>query len=246
MNGMYRIGTLTLLWALLAVCFFPDPAIVRTAPGSSLDTLSTKASKVILRGSAKDRQIALTFDDGPDPRFTPQILDVLKKHHVKGTFFLMGSKVAKYPDIVRRIKREGHVIGNHTYWHPNLVKLNPGRIRKEVLQTEKVLNEVIGFHPHLFRAPYGSLNEHVIAELEKLDYAVIGWSIDTLDWKSLTAKEIQKNVYDFLHPGAIILMHSGGHWTQDLSGTVEALKVIIPQLKKKGMQFVTVPQLTPR
>lgn len=198
---------------------------------------------VVLRGSYTDKRVALTFDDGPDRRFTPQVLDKLKKYNAKATFFLMGSRAKALPEITRRISNEGHTIGNHTYWHPKLFKESIDRARWEVTETESALKEIIGYKPALFRAPYGGLNEGLVETFQKMNLSVVGWSVDSLDWMELNAEEVQKNVLSNVQPGSIILMHSGGHWTQDLSGMIKALDVIIPQLQKDGIEFVTVPEL---
>ncbi|OEF96282.1 polysaccharide deacetylase family protein [Desulfuribacillus alkaliarsenatis] len=198
---------------------------------------------MVLTGSLLDDKIALTFDDGPDPRFTPLILDVLKQYNARATFFVMGSRAVAYPDIIRRMENEGHVIGNHTYWHPNLVRHEVERTRWEVLETEKVLNDILGYRPRLFRAPYGALNTDVVQELARQDFSVVGWSVDSLDWRQLPADEIARNVLGNVHPGAIVLFHDGGDWTMDLTGTVNSLHEIIPVLQQEGMSFVTVPEL---
>lgn len=198
---------------------------------------------VVLRGSFEDKRVALTFDDGPDRRFTPQVLDVLKKHDVKATFFLMGSRIKALPDVTRRIDQEGHSIGNHTYWHPKLFRESTDRMKWEVTETDDVLNQVVGFRPKLFRAPYGGLTEELVENMAEMDLTVVGWSVDSLDWMQLSAEEVQKNVLSNTQPGSIILMHSGGHWTQDLSGMVKALDQIIPKLKQDGIEFVTVSEL---
>jgi peptidoglycan/xylan/chitin deacetylase (PgdA/CDA1 family) len=200
-------------------------------------------SVLVLRGPTNVQRVALTFDDGPDQRFTPQVLDVLKKHQVPATFFLIGARVTALPDVTRRIAEEGHAIGNHTYWHPKLWEESADRIRWEATETDRAIREIAGYSPKLFRPPYGGLNDDILKLLSEMNYSVIGWSVDSLDWKQIPADEVESNVLSNMHPGAIILMHSGGHWTQDLSGMIEALDRIIPKLKKEGVEFVTVPEL---
>lgn len=217
---------------------------VRKPHPISNDTLDRKYPNIVaLRGPRTSKYVALTFDDGPDRRFTPRVLDVLKRHDVKATFFLMGSRAKALPDVTKRIRNEGHDIGNHTYWHPNFEKESIGRLEWEVLETEKVLEDIVGYRPKLFRSPYGFLNEPIVRKLGQMNSMAIGWSVDSLDWMQLDSNRVQKNVLSNMHPGAVVLMHSGGHWTQDLSGMVEALDAIIPRLKKDGMTFVTVSEM---
>jgi peptidoglycan/xylan/chitin deacetylase (PgdA/CDA1 family) len=200
-------------------------------------------SVVVLRGNLDSNQIALTFDDGPDPRYTPQVLDKLKKHGVKATFFVMGSRANAHREIMKRTISEGHEIGNHSYWHPNFPKEELGRINWEINETDRVLEDVVGYKPRLFRAPYGALNEGLVERLIDLNNIAVTWSVDSTDWMQLTSEQVQKNVLGNVHPGAIILMHDGGHWTMDLSGMIKSLDVIIPKLKGDGMKFVTIPEM---
>lgn len=197
-----------------------------------------------LQGSTTQNRVALTFDDGPDPRFTNDILDVLNQYNVPGTFFLMGSRAVAYPEIVTRIQSEGHVIGNHTYFHPNLVdESSLETLEREVTRTEDALNDIIGFRTRLFRPPYGFLYNELVEKLAEMNYLVIGWSVDSLDWQEDPPEVIASNVLGITHPGAIILMHDGADWDGDRTNTIEALKQIIPTLQEQGYEFVTVPEL---
>lgn len=198
---------------------------------------------VVLRGSLLDNKVALTFDDGPDIRFTPQVLDVLNEYQVKATFFLMGARAAEHANIVRRMNDEGHAIGNHTYWHPNLAEESIERAHWEITSAEDVLFQILGYRTRLFRPPYGNLTREIVELLESLNYAVILWNVDSLDWKQPGADVIADFVTANAGPGSIILMHDGGHWTMDLSGTVNSLHQIIPSLQQKGLEFVTIPEL---
>ncbi|MBN6886578.1 peptidoglycan-N-acetylglucosamine deacetylase [Cytobacillus horneckiae] len=198
---------------------------------------------VVLHGSPMKNQVALTFDDGPDTRFTPQVLDVLAKHDVKATFFLIGSRAKAHKEITKRIHDEGHAIGNHTYWHPNLPKEHLGRLHWELTETEQVIMGITGFKPRLFRSPYGALNDEMVKMLGEKNNTVIGWNVDSLDWKQQGADIISDNVLSNVGFGSIILMHDGGDWSMDLSGTAQSLNKIISKLKKDGAKFVTVPEL---
>ena len=197
-----------------------------------------------LQGPTDQNQIALTFDDGPDSRFTNDVLDVLNQYNVPATFFLLGSRAVAYPEIVTRIQNEGHMIGNHTYFHPNLVdESDMATLEREVIRTEDALNDIIGYRTKLFRPPYGFLYNELVEKLAELNYSVIGWSVDSLDWQEEPPEVIASNVLDIVHPGAIILMHDGADWDGDRTNTIESLHQIIPTLQEQGYEFVTVPEL---
>ncbi|WP_078378478.1 polysaccharide deacetylase family protein [Sutcliffiella halmapala] len=197
-----------------------------------------------LQGSTDQKRVALTFDDGPDQRFTNDVLDVLNEYNVPATFFLLGSRAVAYPEIVTRIQNEGHVIGNHTYFHPNLVdESDLNTLEREVTRTEDALYDIIGYRTHLFRPPYGFLYNELVEKLAEMQYLVIGWSVDSLDWQEDPPEVIASNVLDIVHPGAIILMHDGADWDGDRTNTIESLHQIIPTLQEQGYEFVTVPEL---
>ncbi|NEW05495.1 polysaccharide deacetylase family protein [Paenibacillus sp. SYP-B3998] len=196
-----------------------------------------------LRGSSHEKKVALTFDDGPDTKFTPKVLDALKAHHVKATFFLLGSKANAHPDMVRRIVNEGHVIGNHSYSHANLPTLSVDGFQSQIEQTENVLQNLIGYTPKLIRPPYGAINEEQVKWVADHHYLIVNWNVDSLDWKSLKSAQVLQNIMQQTKPGSIILQHSGGADSQDLSGTVQAIEPLIRKLKTSGYSFVTVPEL---
>ena len=216
----------------------------RQQPLTHYDLQKKYPETVILHGPSTAKKIAITFDDGPDPRFTGQVLDVLKQYNVPATFFLMGARANAYPDIVKRINEEGHIIGNHSYWHPNLVEeADIGTLEREISRTEATLNKIIGYRPKLFRPPYGFLYEALVEYLVKKEFSVIIWTVDSLDWKEDPPEKIANKVIKETHPGAIILMHDGGEWDADRTNTIKSLRLIIPELQKEGYEFVTVPQL---
>lgn len=195
------------------------------------------------QGPTNEKKIALTFDDGPDSVYTPQILDILQKEKIKATFFLIGSRAQLFPDVVKRIDKEGHVIGNHTMNHPNIIKLNVEQTRKEIEEGEKAIYELVSYRTALFRSPYGSLNADKVKEVEKLKYKIIAWNVDSLDWKSLTAEQVKYNILENAKSGSIVLQHSSGSEKEDLTGSVAALQEIITILKKEGYKFCTVSEL---
>ncbi len=222
-----------------------NPERNRQQPVSNIELQQRYPEIVVLQGPATTNRVALTFDDGPDPRFTEQVLDILAENNVPATFFVMGSRAIAYPEIVQRMVADGHIVGNHTYFHPNLVKEGDlATLEREVTRTEDTLQEIIGYRTRLFRAPYGFLYNELVEKIAELNYSIIVWSVDSLDWQEDPPAVIAGNVLDNVHPGAIILMHDGGDWDADRTNTIESLREIIPRLKEQGYEFVTVPTLT--
>lgn len=198
----------------------------------------------ILQGPTDQNRVALTFDDGPDPRFTEDVLNVLSEYNVPATFFVLGSRAVAYPELVQRMMNEGHIVANHTYFHPNLVEEGDiPTLEREVRRTEDAINEILGYRPSLFRPPYGFLYEELVEKLAELQYRVIGWSVDSLDWQEDPPEVIAENVLSNVQPGAIILLHDGADWDGDRTNTIAALRQIIPALQEQGFEFVTVPEL---
>ncbi|WP_067715308.1 polysaccharide deacetylase family protein [Ferroacidibacillus organovorans] len=189
------------------------------------------------------KKVALTFDDGPDDLYTPQILSILKREHVHATFFVLGIHVQKYPHVILRIKNEGHAIGNHSYDHDNLQKASSWHILWEVERTERLLKKTVRVTTRLFRAPYGNVNNAMLRQLGKRGYQVVNWSVDSQDWRSLSAKQVLQNTLPAVNPGSIILMHCAGNPKEILTGTVQALPELIHTLRSRGYAFVTIPEL---
>ncbi len=216
----------------------------RGFPQRKIVDLSSMFPELFFReGSQNVKRVALTFDDGPDSLYTPQILDVLKEYKVKATFFLIGKRADLFPDVVKRMVNEGHIVGNHTWSHPNIVKLDNGAMLKEIRDAEEALSKLTGYRTALFRSPYGSIDEKRIKEIGKLNYKIIAWNVDSLDWKSLTAEQVKYNILENVKEGSVILQHSSGSKEENLTGSVAALRDIIVTLKKEGYQFVTIPEM---
>ena len=181
----------------------------------------------------ENKLIALTFDDGPNYN-TNKVLEALKEHNVPATFFILGNKIKDNEHILKRIKKEGHEIGNHTYNHKILTRLKENNITEEIKSTSNLIYEVTGTYPKLLRPSYGIVNKKV----RKLsNYPIIIWDIDTLDWKYHNSNRIAKRVLSKVTDGDIVLMHD------IYSSTANALKIIIPELKNRGYTFVTVSEL---
>ncbi|WP_166242742.1 polysaccharide deacetylase family protein [Paenibacillus turpanensis] len=196
-----------------------------------------------MSGSKKEKQVALTFDDAPDDKFTPQVLDILKENGVKATFFVVGWRADKYPDIVKRMVKEGHIIGNHSYGHANLSKLNDTEYQKELDKTQASIRKTAGYEPRLLRPPYGEITESEAEWAINQGFTIVHWNVDSEDWRQIASDKVIHNVFKDVRAGSIILQHSGGGVGQDLSGTVQALPKIIERLKSEGYKLVTLPEL---
>src|SRR6266516_95608 len=198
--------------------------------------------RILYSGNTQLREIALTFDDGPDPNYTPQILDVLQRYGIKATFFCIGRQVEAYPQIVRQEYEAGHVIGNHSWTHPDLGLLPASDILSELNQTFGAIQEVIGVQLAFFRPPYGSLSTQVLAQACHLGVTTVMWNAgeDARDWSRPGVKFIIRQILSLVRNGSIILMHDGGG---DRSQTVAALPVIIQRLQDRGFQLVTIQQM---
>lgn len=191
-------------------------------------------------GSREEKIIALTFDDGPHPKETHQILDVLDKYKVKGTFFVVGKHANWYSAPLIRAAKEGHEIGNHTFSHPDISNLSSEDIKREIKECEDTLVKLTGKKPALFRPPYGSYSEKKLGEIAKeCGYKIILWTtIDAKDWKNPPSSQISHIIINKAQNGDIILLHDYG-----TENTVKALDTIIPEMMKKGYKFVTVSEL---
>jgi peptidoglycan/xylan/chitin deacetylase (PgdA/CDA1 family) len=187
---------------------------------------------------SRHKAIALTFDDGPWPTTTTQILDILKKNNIKATFFWVGRYLQVYPELGKKVAAAGHAIGNHT-WNHQYIKYNEDGAAREIDRTSALIEELTGVKTSMFRPPGGILNNGLVAYAQKKNYAVVMWSADSLDWRSAT-QSLMENVMRQANSGGIVLMHDGGG---NRSRTVEALPDIIAKLRKEGYTFVTVPEL---
>jgi peptidoglycan-N-acetylglucosamine deacetylase len=200
-------------------------------------------------GHSAKKQLALTFDDGPDDSWTPRVLDVLRRHHVPGTFFVVGDQAQKFPQLVSREFAEGHVIGNHTFLHPNLKETSEARLSAELNSTQRVIESITGRGTRLFRAPFDTDTSPTepaqllpLHQVSQQGFVIAGGDIDSADYTTPGADVIVNNITKCLKPNGpnIIVLHDGGG---DRSQTVEALDKLIPSLQQQGYTFSTVADL---
>ena len=182
--------------------------------------------------------IAMTFDDGPQAKLTPKLLDLLAAHHIKATFFVIGENVAQHPDIVARAAREGHEIGNHSWSHPKFGKMSDQSVRRELQRTDDAIKSATGTRPTLMRPPYGSLTARQKRWIhDEFGYEIILWDVDPFDWKRPGPAVVRNRIVKETRPGSIVLSH-------DIHpGTIDAMPATLDQLEAKGFKFVTVSEL---
>lgn len=192
-----------------------------------------KVEKIRKNLDADKPMVALTFDDGPYGKVTNRIVKTLKKHDARATFFVVGNRIPKYPEALKNAAKNGNQIGTHTYVHANLSKMKKSAIKKEMKNAISSIEKVIGEPPSILRPPYGSINNKVC---ETVGLPMICWNVDTEDWKKKSKKAILKECKN-ISDGDIVLMH-------DLyTNTAVAVERLIPALKKKGYQLVTIEEL---
>lgn len=228
--------------ALLAAALCLLIALARCAARVIPAMIVTEADVIIRHVPVSEKAIALTFDDGPDGDFTPRILEVLRAHGAKATFFVVGKQVEYYPEILRQIAADGHEIGSHTYSHPKLSGLSEARLRSELARTADLIRVACGVAPACFRPPFGVIGAGAIQVVRDSGYAIVLWDreLDSRDWERPGVDRIVERVVSNARPGGIVLMHDGGGCR---SQTVAALGKILDQLAAQGYRFVTVSEL---
>jgi len=230
---------------LLPLSFYAGPSFPKNArPYGALlaknlyaRDLGDKFNKV-MRGDTRRPRLALTFDDGPHPASTLQLLDILRRTHTPATFFLVGEQVQKYPGLVRLEVAEGNEVANHTYDHVNLTVIPPELVAYEVQRCDAALEKATGAPVRFFRPPGGEYNGEVLREVAKHGFITTLWTNDPGDFSRLPASVIEKRTLAHLENGGIILLHDG------IPETLEALPAIIAGARRRGFQFVTVSRLT--
>ena len=191
------------------------------------------------------RKLALTYDDGPNDPHTQRLLEVLAKHSVRATFFVIGRFARQRPDIVRELVRAGHAVGNHTFSHPNLIFTSAERTRKELAECQQALLEATGESPRLFRPPFGGRRPGTLQMVRAAGLQPVMWNVTGYDWSAPPADAIVGKVSHQIGGGDVILLHDGSHagMGADRSQTVIATDRIIAKYKAEGYEFVTIPEM---
>jgi peptidoglycan/xylan/chitin deacetylase (PgdA/CDA1 family) len=227
---MWYFAVLTIIIAYLAVyCIIPNIWL-------------RSYSKSVLRYVNRDvLKVSLTFDDGPNPEYTPQILGILKNYGVKATFFLVGKNALLYPDIVKTIQDDGHTIGTHSFSHIHAWLMLPGAIFKDFTKSCSAIKKITCEQPLWYRPPWGTFNLIVPFTAKKFGLTTVYWSVSAHDWKAYTSPEnIANTVITKVKPGAIIVLHDNGDNHYAPQKTADALPMIISSLKHQGYKFVTL------
>jgi|HubBroStandDraft_6_1064221.scaffolds.fasta_scaffold734711_1 peptidoglycan/xylan/chitin deacetylase (PgdA/CDA1 family) len=191
------------------------------------------------------RQLALTYDDGPNDPYTLRLLEVLAKHNIHATFFLIGRYIRQQPQIAREIIQAGHIVGNHTFTHPLLIFKSEAEIRQELIQCRDALQDAIGKPSNLFRPPFGGRRPATFRVARELGLEPVMWNVTGYDWNAPPSAAIERKVAKQIRGGNVILLHDGGHKQigADRSQTVIATDHLIARYKSEGYEFVTIPQM---
>lgn len=192
----------------------------------------------------KRKAVAFTFDDGPNPLYTPQVLDIFRQAgpKAKATFMLIGTQLEQSPETARQIHEEGHEIANHTYTHPHLTELSEEECREELLRNEELILKTIGVKPKVMRPPYFSYNDEVARIVGELGYLAVAGAVngEATDWEMPGVQHIVDKTREKVQPGSVLLFHDG---YDDRSQTIEAVRILVPELIAEGYELVTVSEL---
>ncbi len=217
----------------LGILFFQRSSRQPQEVGDSSVETGSSQDEIYIKEDDEKPKIAITFDDGPNPQWTPRLLDGLKERGVKASFFVIGEKAEKYPEIIKRMYEEGHVIGNHTYTHVQLTTLSNEKACEEIKKTCQVLYDITGEYPEFIRPPFGSWDENLECGI---DLMPVMWTIDTLDWSSKNADSVVVKAMKQVKENSIILLHD------NYESSVEGALRIIDQMMAQGYEFVTVEE----
>ena len=231
------IGLGVAVFLIATFCVFFDQALL-----TRKDT--------VYRVKTAEKKVAITFDDGPSPEWTPKILDELKKAGIKATFFMIGHHVQKYPDIARRVAREGHQIGNHSYAHSVMFYYTPDELEEDIKYSEFVIKEVTGQTTKCFRPPKALITSREKEKIKAMGYEVVLWSLNSKDWVTFDDKYIVRYILRNVRNGDIILFHDSGGVFKAEGGnrceTVSTIPLLAEKLKERGFNCVTVDELLSR
>ena len=226
--------------ASIAFCALIGAAAAAMAITSTVKAVQTAAEPKevpVYRVEAGKKQVAISFDAAWGDEETPQLLEILDKYEVKATFFLVGDWVDKYPESVRALADAGNEVMNHSTSHAHFSKLSHNEIVRDVNLCSDKIEQITGVRPTLFRCPYGEYDDHVIQAVNSLGMTAVQWDVDSLDWKGISAEEIQRRVLDRVQPGSIVLFHNAAE------NTPEALPGILESLIANGYRIVPISQL---
>lgn len=243
------LGTLLLAYTLAQVR--PRPHAQAPLTSSSLarhsmtlpqlpPLLSSPLNSPLFHGNPLLPEIALTFDDGPEPSSTPHILAILQRFGIQATFFCIGQQVQVYPALVRQEQASGNLVEDHTWSHPNLTILPTPTLDRQLTMTAQAIARATGTPPLFLRPPYGAINANVLARAKRLKLSLVLWNVDPRDWSLPGSATIIARVLSSTHKGSIILLHDGGG---NRAQTIAALPTIITALRARGLRFVTIQQL---
>jgi len=229
------------------------PALIglTAAAAASVAGYQSKAStaqwygRTFAAGVRGSRQIALTYDDGPNDPHTLKLLEVLAKHSVRATFFMIGRYVQQRPDIARVVAQAGHVIGNHTFTHPRLIFTSAARTHTQLRDCHQALTDAVGEHSNLFRPPFGGRRPSTLRVARELGLQTVMWNVSGRDWNAASAAVIEKKIARQMRGGDVILLHDGGHRAMgaDRAQTVIATENLIRRCRDQGYEFVTVEEM---
>lgn len=229
--GIYSISLLLLMALSITFALHPNMGNWR------------REKIVVDKINTNKKVVALTYDDGPDPKYTPVILDILKAHNARATFFVIGKRAESHPGILKRMAADGHEIGNHSYNHPNFNKLSHKNQVDEVTKTTKTIKRLTGQNPRLLRPPGGYLSYDLVAITREKNMTISYWTYqqDSKDWRTgVKAATIARHVMKHVRPGQIIILHDG---CPNSAQTVEATNMILSRLQEEGYSFITVSEL---
>jgi polysaccharide deacetylase family sporulation protein PdaB len=228
---------LLVLCVVLSISFFLLGLAADNLYLSEVIKVATQKLVPIYKVDTDRKQVAITLDGMWGSEHTPELLEIFNDYNVDVTFFFGGNWLEENPELVKEIAANGHEIGNHSYTHPHMTNLNNQGIKEELARTSALIKRLTGEETSLFRPPFGDYNDQLIETCREEGYYVIQWSIDSLDWKDVSADFIVSRVLEKVSSGDIVLMHNNG------AQTPEALRRLIPELRKRGYEIVPVSKL---